>query len=255
MKTVFTCALLSISFVAFSQINVGLVAYYPLDGNIKVVDALGDEYVQGLNQDYDRSNQLCSGELSKYNNLRISFNTNTTSQRSLSFWVKRQKVGSDYLFESGSLPLISISTDSIKIDLFKYDGTGKTMLLKTNDWYHIVWTFNNSVNKIFVNGILLQQKTIQTTFSQKNSALLGGAISCSMDDISIYEKELSMTEITELYNLPSSCITTSIFEDQIIESENKKVVFASDILGSEINDPSSFPGIMIMYYSDGSRKK
>lgn len=81
--------------------------------------------------------------------------------------------------------------------------------LSTSTWYHIVFTTSGSTNNIYING------TLQTTANavQTNDSTSGAYLGCfndggsnkaffsgKMDEVALWTRELSATEVTELYN-------------------------------------------------------
>ena len=88
-----------------------------------------------------------------------------------SFWVKRTKLGSMYLWSgasySGNDGLAGIYFDSDQLHTY-YDGSSATygaigpdLYRDVNAWYHIVWAVDaeNTVHRIWVNGVLRSTDT------------------------------------------------------------------------------------------------
>lgn len=265
MKLFFTASLLIISTFSFSQINFGLVAYYPLDGNI--LDKSGNNFngngIKSFISGNDRnSNQGCAIKTGGGENdsIVIPYNSAFNSKKyTISVWVNFE----DW-FNQGPIKLFGRSNNDkngLHLTVQNWINFRGIYLSYPNisvpfsKWNHIACTQEDSIYSVYFNNVLIKTgKTSPVVFSQSD-IVLGSFLYGTIDDVRYYNRALSSSEITELYNLPSSCVTTSISEDQITATENKKVVFTSDILGKEINDPSTFSGIMIVYYSDGSRKK
>ena len=81
---------------------------------------------------------------------------------------------------------------------------------ETNSWYHVVGVFDGSNTKIYVNGVLKNTNTnasIDLANVTSSSLFFGcesGGSSCIngvVDDMRLYNRALSQTEIVELYNL------------------------------------------------------
>ena len=88
-----------------------------------------------------------------------------------SFWVKRTKLGSMYLWSgagySGNDGISAIYFDSDQLHVY-YDGSsatygaiGPALYRDVNAWYHIVWAVDaaNTVHRIWVNGVLRSTDT------------------------------------------------------------------------------------------------
>lgn len=84
----------------------------------------------------------------------------------------------------------------------------------TTNWYHIVMQRKSGVLNFYVNGVLLGYSNTTTPYaptsftigSQNGIRYFNGKI----DDIKIYNKALSDTEIQTLYNEPAPCINTGL---------------------------------------------
>jgi len=88
-----------------------------------------------------------------------------------SFWVKRTKLGTGYLWSgasySGNDGIAAIYFDSDQLHTY-YDGSsapygaiGPDLYRDVNAWYHIVWAVDaaNAVHRIWVNGVLRSTNT------------------------------------------------------------------------------------------------
>lgn len=89
-------------------------------------------------------------------------------------------------------------------------------LFDKSQWNHFVVSYNNGVNSIFVNGILMSSfaKTFDLTYTNTRDLIIGGALGIgqygqyipelmfngSIDDFRMYNRALSYTEVTTLYN-------------------------------------------------------
>lgn len=77
--------------------------------------------------------------------------------------------------------------------------------LVSNSWTHIVISFDGSTRKIYLNGILNKTETGSCGITNNNTGdlYLGKNYTGTLDDVIIYNRILTQTEITELYNLQS----------------------------------------------------
>jgi len=81
----------------------------------------------------------------------------------------------------------------------------------TNKWHHVVATKSDTLFKIYFNGILNGTKSGNGACSNLHLAqdigdmFIGTAYTGRIDDILIYNRELSALEVTELFNLEPCC--------------------------------------------------
>jgi hypothetical protein len=73
-------------------------------------------------------------------------------------------------------------------------------------WTHLVATYDGNNIKVYINGALVQTKTFQGNIGDLNQDLTLGFGSMiyfkgSIDDVFIYNKALTQSEVTQLYNL------------------------------------------------------
>ncbi len=166
---------------------------------------------------------------------------NPTSQLTLSVWVK--KIGSG----TGSTPAVYSSSKSSSnnggflITLhptssrfqFYVDTTGSggwvsiqnNVGIVTNQWYHIVSTWDGSNIKMYVDGVL-QTNTAsvsQIVYSIDISATIGkyatSYFNGSIDEVAIWDTALTSTQVSEIYNATSAGLTKDL---STIEPSNLK---------------------------------
>jgi len=79
--------------------------------------------------------------------------------------------------------------------------------VKTNQWYSIVYTFDGTYSKLYVNGILVSQIAGHTTFDANTNSLFIGRnqdpnypyyFNGIIDEIKIYKRAINATEVAEL---------------------------------------------------------
>jgi hypothetical protein len=253
MKTIITVALFAIISVSFSQINSGLVVNCPFDENIKNLFTTPVNSYNGIPQ-FVKDGNRCALSL-EGNSLRTGYNiASSNNQFSFSFYFKLEKLPQNN-FQSiilGRIPALALKNDTL-LFLDWFSENNLKYKLKINTWHHVAFTFDGININAFINSLPIGSYKLENYFDA--FLYIGNGNTFLIDDLRIYNRIISTSEINELYNLPSSCIITSITENEIITYDNKKVVFACDILGKEIEEPSSFSGIIILYYSDGSKEK
>ncbi len=107
---------------------------------------------------------------------------------------------------------IQPSSNAVRFQL-NITGVGLTSLdtsaLNTNQWYHVVGTYDKDAGsnnfKIYVNGVAQNQGTQTNTIvasSNLNIGLYSGAyFNGTMDDLRVYNRALSASEVKQLYNV------------------------------------------------------
>ena len=76
----------------------------------------------------------------------------------------------------------------------------------TNSWWHMVYTFDSGAGNFYVNGAYVSGHNASTTMYATNSNLyfnknsVGSLFNGYLDDMRVYNRVLSTTEITSLYN-------------------------------------------------------
>ena len=83
-------------------------------------------------------------------------------------------------------------------------------LINTNNWYQFICTYNQGVQKLYVNGILIAENSFTLSYDNQNDFIIGGqrngtqmqvmgGFKGNIDDIAIYNRALTQEEITALY--------------------------------------------------------
>lgn len=133
---------------------------------------------------------------------------------SISFWVNFNSLSSDqYAFSFndlgwGGVHFRAISSTDTR---FRFgngvtsDGgeTAYASSWSTGTWYHITMTHSATANKYYVNGSQVATDTTNVTLANNGTTFnIGGVIysKAIVDEFGIWGKELSSTEVTELYN-------------------------------------------------------
>ena len=196
---------------------------------------------------FNGSNSYVSLPNDSYNNLTGDF--------SISFWVNysslsgAQSIFSDFTYNGTNLWGISIITLGNSLRFNIYDGTSTQISLdilggqamSTSTWYHYTITRKASTgSKIYRNGTLLVSDT-NTTNPVYNSGNIRPAIGAhnygplfsnlvqyymsngsKLDAVTVWQKELTSTEITELYNSGNGAqyITDSFYKPTTSDALN-----------------------------------
>ena len=116
------------------------------------------------------------------------------------------------LYTAESAGTSSASKDNIYYyDNIEYINSSTTTWTK-NRWYHVAATYNGTTMLLYINGILENTKHINFTIEQNQTNLLigygtYGYFNGTIDEVAVWNRSLSRTEIENLYNLSVSTIT------------------------------------------------
>jgi len=236
-----TCLLFVLSFMffcenLFSQIPTdSLVAYYPFNGNAKDMSGNGrDGVVFGAVPTTDRFNK---SNAAYYFNGYTNYITTSTSNClktnfSLVAWIKTpNSYGYAGVLCSrdsfNKMTGISMWKDSLAL-LDLSDGTAtvrettsKNKILNDNKWHLLVSVYDGSSHSIFIDGNLNNSSIFNVNPSISAPFMIGWDnlpnysryFWGSIDDVRIYKKALSQSEINALYN---ESITTDINASEVV---------------------------------------
>ena len=211
---------------AFCDINDGLVAYYPFEGDVE--DYTGN--YSGISYNSISFKPGISGLSASFNGLDSYIKTNTVSESwptwSVGFFVKindirrsiifeREVVGEYYDFEIG---LDDQNVLRIENDNGDYPVMQSIKPLRVGEWYHIVVTYDGNEKKLYINGDL--DYTIidkNSLISVKSPFLIGRHVNSSypnyfsgyIDELRVYKRALSGSDVLLLYNKIGKIIFSS----------------------------------------------
>ena len=196
------------------------IATYQLDGNAN--DLSGNysgtptdvSYVVG---EFDLAG-VFNGSSSGIN-LPSSLNTSvidSTGAFSISMWINANDISTiQYLFCSNPSNNVDLGINTNDQGVGKivwtiyntsYSYLISTTTITTNTWYNIAVTYNNGLSELFINGVsqgtitkTLLESSIEPTLGYRNT---GGSVrfNGSIDQVRIFNKDLSAGEVTTLYN-------------------------------------------------------
>ncbi|OYU82892.1 MAG: hypothetical protein CFE24_13755, partial [Flavobacterium sp. BFFFF2] len=208
-----------------SSLQSGLVAYYPFNGNANDLSGNGNNgTVNGATLTTDRfGNNSGAYSFDGVSNYIYSSNFPYLTQNfTFCGWIKTtnsslamQSFG-NHGVNSQCCPEtwnFSYSSQNNRLDLF--DNTNRTWLIGTNNsdfinsWKFISIVYTNSIEYLYVDGYLVNQRNVATPIATTGSNILriGARISGdqqfegSIDDIAIFNRSISHQEITQLYTL------------------------------------------------------
>lgn len=149
------------------------------------------------------------------------------SSRSISIWLKMHTYwGDNYLFGYGTQSAnqyygFSLTSNQINNYAWANDLTSPTSI-PLNTWKHLVVTFNSvtDVASIYLDGVLITS-AVKSAWNTANNTMFilssDSAFEGSVDDLKIYNYELSPTEISNLYNY--NVLSFSDFNQNSLEVE------------------------------------
>ena len=206
--------------IAIADINDGLIAYYPFNGNTN--DESGNKnngVVHGAtltNDRFGRSKNAYSFDgVSSY--IEAKSPKINQDEGALSLWVNLSSLNAftRIIYINGFIVALGEENSGQLVFSKKLTGieSGES-LLSLNKWHHIVTTYSNgNIDSIFLDGNLINTHTRDdyhvcndeiTWIGRQLKACPGGrtyAIDGSIDDIRIYDRSLSERDVLELYNL------------------------------------------------------
>ncbi len=262
----FAVASLTYAQVASADITSGLVAYYPFDGNANDASGNGrNGFVNGPALTADRFGQQNSAYSFDGMDYIETRGMPSLSSYTISAYVKDANLsdegrifsngdwgevfkGSIDLLVYGASPAILNQTGSSQVEYWSDQ-------VITSDWTHVVATYDDSTHiaKIFINGVEVighyqrgnslptpNQNPIYNFYIGRNGG--GSAIKYftgSMDDLRIYNRALSGTEVQQLYSLgatvPSQAQTIADSEQDFSLQQGQSGWYYGYYIGSDAN--------------------
>ncbi len=176
-----------------------------------------------------------------------------------SFWFKPFYSANSFL--TASYTMLNFSSDGNLTTGGKLYATNSSHNFDAtvyDKWYHVVLVLRSSSHgTLYVENSLVDSNffyVVPSPFVGRNLQTESGME--ALDDFRVYKRAITRAEITQLYQLSSSCgIVTDIENEPVMKKDAQKVVGAVDFLGKPISDINAHTGPMIVLYSDGSRKK
>jgi len=221
----------------------GLVGWWPFNGNAN--DESGNNNngtVNGATLTSDRfgnANKAYSFD-GNISNIMVnsSASINLTNVFSFNFWIK----SSQYPIGSTVSHLIVKGTNTTNEYSFTWSNYKPSLNkqgvqiiaiannpLDTNRWYNLTFVLNYPNAKIYIDNVLSATGTATSQINSSNSTLYFGTIAGQtgqnkvykgkMDDIGVWNRELTQQEITDLYNA-NICYQTVTVTDTLIINTN-----------------------------------
>ncbi len=253
--------LLGFSGMVQADLNDGLVAYYPFNENANDESGNGnDGTVNGATLTADRNGN--AGRAYSFNGqnsyITVPHDSSliSTDEITLSAWIKSSdmtKNDQDIISktESGSFSLALNETDGItesKLAFLLYVNNDYQFVYSSahvnNQWYHVVGIYDATEMKIYVDGTLEGTLPISGPIKNNTSPLILGNESGQLnepfdgtiDDIRIYNRALSESEIQQLYN-ENECQCPECPDDGFTQADIDEAI--NSAIQACVDDPES----------------
>jgi hypothetical protein len=231
-----------------SQQN-SLVAYFPFNGNANDESGTGNHgIVYNATLTTDRFGKANSAYLFNGTNayIKASASNLPSAERTVSLWFYANNVNKPVVLAYGGSGVCGTSwCQYINIpgfsNAYQVQGHCNNHLLLSNyvnppinEWYHWVITTSSIGTKIYINGVLTSSNTAYFNDTYVNGTDLAVGVNVfhngaapftdanatwfngKLDDIRIYNRELSHNEILDLYNESPTQDTTTTWRMQIV---------------------------------------
>ena len=219
---------LIISLSTDTDLSEGLVAHYPLNGNLE--DVSGNQlHGSAFGGSFTTDQNNIANQAYYFNGINDHIKINNSSiletqQFTFSCWISAEsdtgaivslsEVPSSYnncgyyLKHLNSQPAGQIMVDSYN---FVWSKVETDKLIQQNEWQHLVFTYDQVEMKIYLNGQLIgstpEERAVD--YREQNPMILGGYSTRTtggtwfkgkMDEVKIYNRSLSSTEVNALFN-------------------------------------------------------
>ena len=239
IKTVYFIAILFISTLTFGQVNLnaGLVAYYPFNGNANDESGNGNNPIFNnailTNDEQGNPNSAYNfNGIDQYIQIPNSPSLNMSNQISISLKVRPlgfytgpcynnmmvMKGDADYLDGNYSLRFADVITGcttptTTNEQFLGGDAVAATNpIVQLNKWYTVVWTYDGTIERIYVDCVLQDSLVISVNSFTNQYDLFIGKLNNSqypywlngdLDEVRIYNRAINDQEVKAL------CTTTS----------------------------------------------
>jgi hypothetical protein len=280
MKKLLLFGSLFLSSLSFAQLNVGLIAQYDFSGD--ALDASGNNYHGILNGSPTLVNDRNGNPLSAYSFDGIDdyimidgFPTNQTNY-SICAWIRSNddtQLDKTVAMQVGVRP-----TDGDSIVSFGFGTTGSTASLMarhrdgtgTNwnpnngialpeEWIYAVQTYDGDSVILYLNGVIVAFAEVNTSSPKADQFMIGAGryqaqigayfFNGIIDDIRVYNRELTICEIEELYSAVNPC---NVGIEELNQGE-KELIKVVDLMGREVTPQKN--KTLIYVYSDGTTER
>ena len=267
------------SVVAMADLNDGLIAYYPFNGD--ATDASGNGHngsVYGATLTTDRFGQPNSAYyfdgVNDYISTNTDFSWSYSDSFSISLWFKPDNPAKEQVLIGKnsyeySLRLDYDATKAKSVNFSYWNSSGVDMIrtiyhlrLNANQWYHVLFTYNgaNKIAKLYIDGQLVNSDDyVENNFINRNDKTLIGYgyhirgyarhFKGSIDEVRIYNRELNSLEFKQLSYLRAGDF------DKDGDVDALDLLAFSSVFGTILNQnpitvPWSWDNIPLGYFCD-----
>ncbi len=226
----------------------GLVGWWPFNGNaIDESVNTNDGTVNGATLTTDRFGNANSAYSFDGVSNSIEVNRNYQSAFSLSIWFN-PSISPQYnplvdAFDTNwEIQLKNTSPDYVSfITTNNYQEFISSQTTTANNWYHLVCTYTLNTITLYLNGIQIDQHTVNPLPNNNGNYYFGASLTGTdqfytgkLDDIGIWNRALTPSEITDLYNACSATSIVSQPTNQTLASGSNAVFTVSATAGSTL---------------------
>ncbi len=177
----------------------GLIAYYPLDGNADIKYGIGNSgTIVGADSTQNRFQE--DGKalyVVTPNYIYITDTPNKGKFFTIAFWVKASSISTDFI-EWGSLK-VTQDFNRFKMRIVTTPNSAETDEFQYDVWNHFAATYDGTRIKVYLNGKLGPVISSYTgDLNLYNEEIFIGGWNGSLDELYIYERVLSDSEICQL---------------------------------------------------------
>jgi pimeloyl-ACP methyl ester carboxylesterase len=240
--------LLNLASVAHADLNTGLVAYYPFSGNANDASGNGNNGVvfnATLTTDrFGNANSAYSFANAAYIGLGSpTYLQFTTQDFSVCSWALFNSGGGlnpriiSYCGDCG-YELLTLGTNwerTIGCKIGSSFSLWSSSMYPTGVWYHVAATRHGTQILLYINGVLSAQDTATLNLSYPSNydlriGMKGNPLhdwwAGEIDDVRVYNRALSASEIQQLYTLPISPPTITTSPQSLTTNASANVVFS-----------------------------
>lgn len=239
---------------SYSQSSDGLIVYCPFDGNISnsVVGGPSNSFQGNPSFTSDRSarGNSCALQIMTNSFLNTNYAIASNDKFTFSFFFKLDNPKQEGIM-LGRYPALALKNDTLQFTEWG-SRIGVKVKLVLGKWHYISFSLNGLTMNAYIDAVWIGKFEISRYLESFN--YIGNGNEFAIDDLRIYNRVLFLTEIKNLYNLPSSCALTGVDSEVGMET-SKQIVGMYDVLGKKLPENTQDRGLHIIHFEDGTKKK
>ena len=254
----------------------GAIAIYRFTNNLQ--DESGNNYNgTATTGAVTYAQDVICNQVGKFSNSFVTITSGTTAADilptkalSVAYWVKFNSSGTFHAVVNGALQDnnadefgwgVGHNNNTLMFFLRGANNSVGTYMygpqtLQTNHWYHVVATYDNTTMSLYLDGVLYNSRTQQSgdiVYQHLSSDVFGiGAykdldefypINGSVDEVYIYDKALSATEISNFYNsyTPTSSSLSRVASPSVVTAKAATALVSEKRTGEKMASLSFYP--------------